>query len=79
MSFNEPNYEISWDDGKTWVEGNRICGPGMLARVVTPGGKILWQGRGVTVKKPCGGCHGTGTADYYEFVEEPAPKAVSGD
>lgn len=68
--FNAPAFEVSWDNGKTWQEGWNFCGPGLLARIVAPGGEILWQGRGVAVEKQCTGCDGTGKRDYYEFRSE---------
>lgn len=68
-SFNQPVTEVSWDQGKTWQEYVNCCRPGMLMRIVAPDGKILWRGRGITVKKPCGSCNGTGICDYFEFKQ----------
>jgi hypothetical protein len=69
--FNQPVIEVSWDNGRTWTEEahSNCCGPGIVMRVVAPNGKILWQGRGISVTKTCTACNGTGKREAYEFEE----------
>lgn len=71
--FNAPKIELSWDNGKTWMEGSNQCGPGLLARIVAPDGKVLWEGRGIAVTKKCSGCDGTGKRLEYQFEELHGP------
>lgn len=65
-----PETQYSWDGGKTWRSDGPMCGPGMIMRIITIDGVVLYSAKVVEEPIPCSTCKGTGTGMCRYFKPE---------